>query len=127
MLCLLTVLLPLSGCNTFGNGKIVKQLQGENERLLSEFRAERKRREDAERKASLAENRLAEAEKYLARQLQSPSGRLSSRSKSDLPNGNTGFVDGFGSQSTGFGGQNTPADSSPQADASGFRWQRRIN
>lgn len=61
-------MLVSAGCNSIGAGKQVKQLEMENNRLLSEFRAERQRRETAERAAQQLENRLAESEKLLARQ-----------------------------------------------------------
>lgn len=74
------IVLSLSGCSSFGTGKQLQQLEHENSRLLSEFRAERQRRESAERTAQQLEARLAESEKMLARQLQGPpgAGRLSS-------------------------------------------------
>jgi hypothetical protein len=74
------IILILTGCNSMGAGKQLKQLELENNRLLSEFRAERQRRESAERTAQRLETLLAESEKTLARQLQGPpgAGRLSS-------------------------------------------------
>jgi hypothetical protein len=104
----LAVVLP--GCNAFGLRSQLQQLEVENNRLLSEFRAERQRREAAEHTAQQLELRLAESEKLLARQSQQAAGgRLSS-----LPGG-LGRMD--------------PAYSS--VDATGqngdFRWQRRNN
>lgn len=78
-LCCLCSLPALTGCNSFGNGKLIRQLQNENDRLLSEFRAERNRREEAEQAKFELEDRLAESEKLLAQQAESGSSqRLSS-------------------------------------------------
>lgn len=73
-------MLSSTGCNSLGAGKQMKQLEVENNRLLSEFRAERQRRESAERTAQQLEMRLAESEKMLARQMNTGTspGRLSS-------------------------------------------------
>jgi hypothetical protein len=81
------IIMILSGCNSFGSGKQIKQLEQENNRLLSEFRAERQRKESAERAAQQLEARLAESEKMLARQLQGPpgAGRLSSLQLNSSP------------------------------------------
>jgi hypothetical protein len=100
----------LPGCNAFGLRNQLKQLEVENNRLLSEFRAERQRREAAERTAEQLELRLAESEKLLARQnQQAAGGRLSS-----LPNN--------------LGGAELPGALDSSAGQSGdFRWQRRNN
>ncbi len=72
------LIVPLAGCNSFGNGKLIQQLRGENERLLTEFRAQRDRADDSVQENRLLRQRLAESEKLLARQAQSSvSGRLS--------------------------------------------------
>jgi hypothetical protein len=99
------------GCNTFGLRGQLQQLEVENNRLLSEFRAERQRREAAERNAQELETRLAESEKLLARQSQqSLGGRLSS-----LP-GSLGRL------------EPPPTSGEPGMGPSGdFRWQRRNN
>lgn len=100
----------LPGCNAFGIRGQLQQLELENNRLLSEFRAERQRREAAERTAQQLELRLAESEKLLARQnQQATGGRLSS-----LPGG-LGRSDpvNSGEETTGQNGD--------------FRWQRRNN
>ncbi|MBX3422892.1 MAG: hypothetical protein KF752_15165 [Pirellulaceae bacterium] len=122
MLCLAGggVLPAATGCNVFTGKKQLQQLETENNRLLSEYRAERQRRETAERTAQQLEVRLAESEKLLARQIQdSATSRLSSLPdmlRSDL---------------------SAPSLSSPQRDSEGtssglrtpseFRWQRRTN
>lgn len=117
----LIVLIALSifgstGCNSLGAGKQMKQLEMENNRLLSEFRAERQRRESAERTAQQLEIRLAESEKMLARQLQTGSGtgRLSS-----LPGGSA-FTGALGSSdpSSLSGGVGSP-------NAGDLKWHRR--
>lgn len=104
------VLLSSAGCNSMGAGKQLKQLEVENNRLLSEFRAERQRRESAERSAQQLEMRLAESEKMLARQLNTGSspGRLSS-----LPTG------------SGSMGLADPNSLSNPAAAGDLKWHRR--
>lgn len=110
-----SIVVGSAGCNSIGAGKQMKQLEMENNRLLSEFRAERQRRESAERTAQQLELRLAESEKMLARQLQngsSPS-RLSS-----LPGG-PGSLSSFGSSD--------PSSISSGASGAGgdLKWHRR--
>jgi hypothetical protein len=109
----------LSGCNTFANGKLVQQLQNENNRLLTEFRAERQRREEMERVNATLEARLSESEKLLARQLGDSPGRLSSLQP--LPRG---------SQSSGQPGEQQPVNNEPRSadgESAGVEWQRRVN
>lgn len=104
----LAVALP--GCNAFGLRSQLQQLEAENNRLISEFRAERQRREAAERTAQQLEVKLAESEKLLARQSQqSAGGRLSS-----LP-GSLGRLDSD-DLNNGASGQN-----------GNFQWQSRNN
>lgn len=126
-----------SGCNTFGNGKLLQELRNENERLLAEFRAERERREQLGKALQVAESRLSESEKLLARQYQAAEpGRLSSLQNqpaaqrlggySNLPSNASAFNGdlpgagpyGGGSQDVGY--QNTD-------DGSTLKWQRRVN
>lgn len=77
--CLTALLLPAWGCNSFGNSRLVKELQSENERLLAEFRAQRDRASELEKANRLQAERLAESEKLLARLSQGGgSSRLSS-------------------------------------------------
>lgn len=78
-LALLLLVICPAGCNSFGNSRLVKELQSENERLLAEFRAQRNRSEELEKTNRLQAERLAESEKLLARMTQGTnSGRLSS-------------------------------------------------
>lgn len=70
-------ILLLTGCNAFGTGKLAKQLQEENDRLVTEFRAQRERSEELLQANRQLERRIAESEKLLARQHQSGS-RISS-------------------------------------------------
>ncbi len=68
----------VAGCGTFGNSKVVQQLQNENDRLLAEFRAQRDQNLQLTQRLSDAQTRLAESEKMLARLSPlSPSQRLS--------------------------------------------------
>jgi len=64
-----------SGCGS--NNQRLTQLQNENDRLLSEYRAQRDQVAQLNEKLALAQNRLAESEKLLARQSPLPSSRLS--------------------------------------------------
>ena len=75
--CTLLLLLPLvlSGCQRFSGGQAMRQYQMESDRLLSEFRAQKKRAEDLEVRNGQLEQRLAESEKMLARGLGGSTGR----------------------------------------------------
>ena len=121
-------LLTVSGCSSFGNGKLVQELKNDNERLLAEFRAERDRREKTEQALKQAEVRLAESEKLVARQYQAPGGDRVSR----LQN-NSGFAGVNPSVSPSFTsdlpgtGRGEQADLGATQDDSGFRWQRRMS
>lgn len=116
VLAMISVLVLVTGCNSFGNAKLVQELRSENERLLAEFRAERDRREEAERTQKLMETRLAESEKLLARSYNAPGpSRLSSLPQYDQPT------------SSGFPGNDSRPSSIPGAldGGSGLRWQGR--
>lgn len=74
------VLLAISmcGCNLFGSGQQLKQLRAENDRLISEFRAQRDRLATLQQTNAMLEARVGEAEKLLARSGQTlPSSRIS--------------------------------------------------
>lgn len=114
---LLPSLFVLVGCNTFGNAKLVQELRLENERLLTEYRAEKNRREESDEAVKIMEARLAESEKLLARQYQSPSSRLSS-----LPAANSSY----NSAPQDFGGASGDQSQLEDQDA-GLRWQRRAS
>jgi hypothetical protein len=134
-LALGVLLLGLSasvGCSSFGNARLVKELQSENERLLAEFRAQRDRAEELEKANRLQAARLDESEKLLARLSQSSSGtgRLSSLPPSF---GSNGFNTGSLGRQTGASGLPPNAgfpsrqDAAGQIDAeSGLRWQPRV-
>jgi hypothetical protein len=129
------MLVALSGCNSFGNARLVKELQSENERLLSEFRAQRDRAGELEKANQLQAERLAESEKLLARLSQGGgAGRLSSLPFSDLSGAGVG-----GSPNQAPGGPfnrlgpaagaagtagSTPSPAAPAAD---LRWQPRYD
>lgn len=115
-----------AGCNSFGNGKLVQELRNENERLLAEFRAERERREQSERTAKLMERRLAESEKMLARQYQSPQAERLSRLHAPFVPGSAGNG-GFAQPPFSSELQGTTGNQEPSADpGTGLRWQRRV-
>ncbi len=65
------VLLPfciaLTGCQRFPGGQAMRQYQLESDRLLAEFRAQKKRAEELEVRNGQLEQRLAESEKQVAR------------------------------------------------------------
>ncbi len=69
----------LAGCNSLGSGKLAEQLREENERLISEFRAQRDANEKLREHNELLEDRVAESEKLLARTLSQTDSRISSR------------------------------------------------
>ena len=68
--------LTTTGCQRFPGGQAMRQYQLESDRLLAEFRAQKKRAEDLEARNGLLEQRLAESEKLLALS----TGRSSTRS-----------------------------------------------
>ena len=107
-------LFSLTGCNTFGNSKLVKQLRQENERLLVEYRAQRDRSQELQRQNSILEERVAETEKQLALSYQQGQGRLSRR--------NSFAPSQYGSGNSPFS-QSNPPTSAP--DQSGLRWEPR--
>lgn len=66
----------VTGCGTVGNSQIA-QLQNENDRLLAEFRAQRDEATRLRENLAVAQARLAESEKLLARQNPLPASRMS--------------------------------------------------
>ncbi len=59
--------MALPGCQRFPGSQAMRQYQLESDRLLAEYRAEKKRNEDLTARNGLLEQRLAESEKLLAR------------------------------------------------------------
>ncbi len=119
---LLTAICGLTGCNSFGNSRLVKELQSENDRLLSEFRGQRDRAAELEKANQLQAARLAESEKLLARLSQGGgAGRLSSLPQVGLSTP-ASSLPAFGST-----GSNLTAPSAfPSSAAPGeLRWQPR--
>lgn len=120
-----------TGCSSLnlGGGRLVKELEAENDRLLAEFRAERDRRENVEKALRRTTQRLADSEKQLAQQVSLGSSRLS-----QLPAGT-----GLGSSSYGSAGYSNPPPfssdvsgatsgtnaASGSLSGSGLRWMRR--
>lgn len=115
-LCLLTTAL---GCNSFGNGKLAKQLQSENDQLVREFRAQRDRNAELTRANQLLEDRIAETEKQLARNFQADNGRLSRLNS--LPSSKGTSSSGYASQAW----RTEATNVSPYVDESGLRWEPR--
>lgn len=115
-------LLPTCGCNTFGNGKLVQELQNENTRLLAEFRAERDRREQADQALETARGRLAESEKLLALQNQlAPTGRLSR-----LPPPAALSTEGYAPPAS-FSSELRGVGDAANTNPGGLKWQRRVS
>jgi len=56
-----------TGCQRFPGSQAMRQYQMENDRLLAEFRAQKKRADESEVRNSQLEQRLAESEKLSAR------------------------------------------------------------
>lgn len=127
-ICCLAGLLTMSGCSSFGNGKMVQELKNDNERLLAEFRAERDRREKTEQALKQAEVRLAESEKLVARQYQAPGADRVSRlqNNSRLTGVDSNASPSFSSELPG-AGRGAPTDLGSTQDDSGFRWHRRMS
>jgi len=75
LLFIIPCVLICSGCQRFPGGPAMRQYQIESDRLLSEFRAQKKRAEDLEVRNGQLEQRLSESEKMLARGLSGTSGR----------------------------------------------------
>lgn len=139
----IALILTLSGCNSFGNSRLVKELQSENERLLGEFRGQRDRATELEKANRQQAERLAESEKLLARLSQGTSaGRLSSLPQTNLPAvGPNGSPSSFGANLSGnalksppspsASGLSAPANSAPSTSSSTspseLRWQPRYN
>ncbi|HBE70876.1 MAG TPA: hypothetical protein DDW52_22245 [Planctomycetaceae bacterium] len=72
-------LASLNGCGTFGGGSLTQQLRDENQRLVSEFRAQQKANDSLREQNRKLEDRLAESEKLLARSQPNSAARISSR------------------------------------------------
>ncbi len=64
---LLLGVLASTGCQRWPGGLQAQKFQSDSERLLNEFRAEKKRADDLAAKNQLLEQRLAETEKDIAR------------------------------------------------------------
>jgi|GEM_PF-623267 len=64
-----------TGCQRFPGSQAMRQYQLENDRLLAEFRAQKKRADESEVRNSQLEQRLAESEKLSARILGGSNGR----------------------------------------------------
>ncbi|MEC8557828.1 MAG: hypothetical protein VXZ82_22720 [Planctomycetota bacterium] len=110
----------VTGCSSLNiRGGQIKELQSENQRLMTEYRAEKTRREQAELALKQMENRLAQSEKLVARRY----GPTAPRTPSNTPynfgssNSGTGTLNGLGES---FGrGYGSPDDA-------GMRWQSRV-
>ncbi len=122
--CACLVLGSMSGCNSFGNSRLVKELQSENDRLLSEFRAQRDRASELEKANQLQAARLAESEKLLARLSQGGgTGRLSSLPHSGLTSSGSYPASGYPASSGSAG--KAPASPPALAQPGELRWQPR--
>lgn len=75
VLILLLCCLGLTGCQRFPGSQAMRQYQLESDRLLAEFRAQKKRADELEERKGQLEQRLAESEKLLARSLAGTSSR----------------------------------------------------
>jgi len=74
----------LSGCQQMPGGQAMRQYQLESDRLLNEFRAQKKRAEDLEVRNAQLEQRLAESEKQLASNNRTSGKSSKSRSETEL-------------------------------------------
>jgi len=99
----------LSGCQQMPGGQAMRQYQLESDRLLNEFRAQKKRAEDLEVRNAQLEQRLAESEKQLASNYNRTSGKSSkSRSETELLIGETNAERRNGNQLSEFGSSRSP-------------------
>jgi hypothetical protein len=80
-LLMFTILIGLPGCQQLPGSQAMRQYQVESDRLVNEFRAQKKRAEELEARNNQLEQRLAESEKMLAR-AQNNSGRRIGRNNS---------------------------------------------
>ena len=105
----LGLLFLATGCQAWSPGAQIKQCQLESDRLLAEFRAQKKRADELEGRYQESQTRLAEAEKLLAR-LQNGNSRsggvLADRSAipSRTSNNATGNFSGIGVPDTRLNG-----------------------
>jgi len=87
ILLIVSCSLASTGCQRFPGSQAMRQYQLENDRLLAEFRAQKKRADESEVRNSQLEQRLAESEKLSARILGGSNGRSTagntSRSRND--------------------------------------------
>jgi hypothetical protein len=71
------LILSTSGCQQWPGNHAMRQYQIESERLLSEFRSQKKRAEDLEQRNVQLERRLGESEREIAKlQGRNPSSRM---------------------------------------------------
>ena len=75
LLIWIPVCFAFAGCQRFPGGQAMRQYQLESDRLLAEFRAEKKQKEELQVRVGQLEQRLAESEKQVARGLPGNSGR----------------------------------------------------
>jgi hypothetical protein len=76
-LAVVCLILSTSGCQQWPGNHAMRQYQIESERLLSEFRSQKKRAEDLEQRNVQLERRLGESEREIAKlQGRNPSSRM---------------------------------------------------
>ncbi|MBM3964703.1 MAG: hypothetical protein FJ308_06495 [Planctomycetes bacterium] len=93
----LGILTLVLGCQAWPGNQAMRQYQLESDRLLSEFRSQKKRAEELEQRNYQLEQRLGESEKLIARlqgrsnsRVADSSGRTDSRTLADLSNNPVG-------------------------------------
>lgn len=72
-----------TGCQRWPGSQAMRQYQQDSDRLLAEFRSQKKRAEDLEARNQQLEQRLSESEKLIARMQGNPSSRVGSNSRSN--------------------------------------------
>jgi hypothetical protein len=93
------LILSTSGCQQWPGNHAMRQYQIESERLLSEFRSQKKRAEDLEQRNVQLERRLGESEREIAKlQGRNPSSRMANNP------GTGGTLSGLSSGSMSGGG-----------------------
>ena len=111
----LSLLLAAAGCTS--NTQRIQQLQSENDRLLSEYRAQRDQVTQLNERLATLQSRLAESEKLLARQSPLPTSRVS-RLNSD-PTSLPGFNSTKDRTPSSAANANSPGSSAPSDKQSG--------
>lgn len=116
LIMFLCICVAAAGCG--GSSQRLQQLQNENDRLISEYRAQRDQVSQLNERLATLQNRLAESEKLLARQSPSPSTRLSRLNQN--PDSFSGTTNrGIGDKSTNSSATSSKSGAANQSNEAG--------